>query len=223
MGAEVWSLLQSVVSGLVGAGVVYYFGIRQLVVQRRLAFAERQLVEFYAALAGIRKQIRAKSELRLKVSQAAESAWQEICASYEGQRMHDHEERFAPFRERIEYDREQFQSELLPKYREMLALFTERYYLAASDTRTFYQPFLEFVEIWNRWMAKSLPHEVLEKLDHGEENVRPFYEHLESKMEQLQHEIASGGAGRSTRRFSWTASPLMRVLGARRRRKQLGV
>jgi len=38
MGAEAWSLLQTIVSGLVGAGVVYYFGIRQLVVQRRLAF-----------------------------------------------------------------------------------------------------------------------------------------------------------------------------------------
>jgi len=63
IGAEAWSLLQSVISGLIGAGVVYYFGIRQLVAQRRLAFVERQLVEFYAPLTGFRKQIRAKSEL----------------------------------------------------------------------------------------------------------------------------------------------------------------
>lgn len=202
MGAEAWSLLQSVVSGLVGAGVVYYFGIRQLVVQRRLAFVERQLVEFYAPLAGIRKQIRAKSELRLKVSQAAESTWQEICASYEGRLMHDHEERFAPFKKITEYNNEQLKAELLPKYREMLALFTERYHLAASDTRAFYQPFLEFVEIWNRWLAESLPAEVLEKLGHREENVHPFYDHLESKMQHLQDEIARGGAGRLTRRWS---------------------
>lgn len=198
MGAEAWSLLQSVISGLIGAGVVYYFGIRQLVVQRRLAFVERQLVEFYAPLAGIRKQIRAKSELRLKVSQAAEAAWQDICASYEGQIMHDHEERFAPFKRIIDYDNEQLKAELLPKYREMLALFTERYHLAASDTRAFYQPFLEFVEIWNRWLAESLPAAVLEKLGHREENVHPFYEHLESKMEQLQCEIARGGTRRRT-------------------------
>jgi len=196
MGAEAWSLLQTIVSGLVGAGVVYYFGIRQLVVQRRLAFLERQLVEFYAPLAGIRQQIRAKSELRLKVSEAAEAAWQDICASYEGQPMHDHEERFAPFKQIIEYDNEQLRAELLPMYREMLALFTERYHLAASDTRAFYQPFLEFVEIWNRWLAESLPAEVLKKLGHREENVHPFYEHLESRMEELQTRIARGGEGR---------------------------
>jgi hypothetical protein len=192
MSAEAWSLLQSVVGGLVGAGVVYYFGIRQLVVQRRLGFAERQLVEFYAPLAGIRKQIRAKSELRAKVSAAAESAWQEISQSYEGQPMHDHEERFAPFKKIFEYEDEQFRAELLPKYREMLSLFTERYHLAASDTRAFYQPFLEFVEIWNRWLAQSLPREVLAKLSHREEGLHPFYDHLESRMEKLQGEIARG-------------------------------
>jgi len=37
---------------------VYYFGIRPLVAQRRLGFVERQLTEFYAPLAGLRKQIR---------------------------------------------------------------------------------------------------------------------------------------------------------------------
>jgi len=85
MSAEAWSLLQAVVSGLVGAAVVYYFGIRQLVAQRRLGFAERQFVEFYAPLAGIRKQIRARSELRGKIPEGAESARQEIRQSYEGQ------------------------------------------------------------------------------------------------------------------------------------------
>ena len=202
MSAEASSLLQSVLGGLVGAGVVYYFGIRQLAVQRGLGFVERQLVEFYAPLAGIRKQIRAKSELRLKVSEAAESAWQDICQSYGGQPMHDHEERFAPFKKIFEYENEQLKAELLPKYREMLSLFTERYHLAASDTRAFYQPFLEFVEIWNRWLADSLPREVLQKLSHDEENVSPLYDHLEARMEQLQSEIARGGAGWLTRRSS---------------------
>ena len=75
--------------------------------------------------------------------------------------MYDHEERFAPFKRIIEYDNEQLRAELLPKYREMLTLFTERYHLAATDTRAFYQSFLEFVEIWNRWLAESLPAEVL--------------------------------------------------------------
>src|SRR3990172_8534185 len=195
MNSAAWTFLQSVLSGLIGAGVVYYFGLRQLVAQRRLAFAERQLVEFYAPLAGLRMQIRAKSELRVKVGEAREAAWQEICKSYEGQLFHDHKERFVPFEKSIEYDNEQFKSEILPKYREMLALFTERYHLAAADTRTFYPAFLEFVEIWNRWLAEGLPREALQKIDRGEESLYPFYDHIEARMEQLQNEIARGGAG----------------------------
>jgi len=194
MPSDVWyaPILNTVLGALVGAVVVYYFGIRHLQIQRRLAFRERQLAEFYAPLGGLRKQIRAKSELRLKISNAADAAWQDICKSYAGNPMLDHEERFAPFKRITEYDNEQLQVELMPKYREMLALFTERYHLAAPETRAFYQEFLEFVEVWNRWLSNSLPREVLGKLEHTEEKVKPFYEHLESKMQQLQDEIARG-------------------------------
>ncbi len=41
-------------------------------------------------------------------------------------------------------------------------------------------------------LAKSISGEVIRDLDHREENVRPFYEHLEEKMQQLQDEIARG-------------------------------
>src|SRR5438477_68817 len=73
MSRELWYLpvVTSLLSGLVGASLVYYFGIRQLAIQRKSAFRERQLAEFYAPLAGIRKQILAKSELRLKISDEA--------------------------------------------------------------------------------------------------------------------------------------------------------
>jgi hypothetical protein len=184
-------LLTALLSALVSAGVVYYFGIRQLQIQRRLSFRERQLAEFYAPMAGIRKQIRAKSELRLKISDAANSAWQEIVES-SPRPMLNHAERFAPFKKIIEYDNEQLKAELVPKYGEMLAMFTDRYHLAAADTREFYQEFLEFVEVWNRWLAKSVPAEVVEKLGHTEERVKPFYHHLESRMQELQDEIARG-------------------------------
>ena len=194
MSTEPWyvPILSSLLSGLVGAAVVYYFGIRQLVIQRRLAFMERQLVEFYAPLTGIQKQILAKSEIRTKVSAAANTAWQEICERYSEQPLPNHEQRFEPFKKIIEYDNEQLKIELIPKYEEMLKIFTERYHLAAKETRVFYAEFLEFVEIWNRYLAESLPPEVLRKLEHGEEKILLFYEHLESKMQQLQNEISRG-------------------------------
>ena len=44
MGSEAWMLLLSpIVSALIAACLVYYFGIRQLVVERRLAFKCRLL------------------------------------------------------------------------------------------------------------------------------------------------------------------------------------
>ena len=92
----------------------------------------------------------------------------------------------------IEYENEQLRAELLPTYREMLALFTDRYHLAEPDTRALYQEFLEFVEVWNWWLAESLPPEVWAKLDHFEKKVKPFYDHLELKMQQLQPELARG-------------------------------
>lgn len=185
-------ILNTLLSALVGAGIVYYFGIRHLDVQRKLAFRERQLAEFYAPLAGLRRQIEAKSELRLKVSNAANAAWQDLCALHGTNPMLDHDRQFEPFKKIIDYENDQLKAELIPKYREILAIFTERYHLASPDTRTFYQDFLEFVEIWNRWLAEALPPEALKKLGHSEERVKPFYEHLESKMSKLQDEIARG-------------------------------
>jgi hypothetical protein len=190
----VWSFLGSIVSGLVAAGVVYLFGIRQLVVQRRLAFVERQLTEFYAPLAGLRKQIRAKSQVRERVSSVAGEAWQEFSQTvYTGLRRSEQAEDSARFTRIIEYDNAQFKEELLPKYREMLSLFTDRYHLAAEDTRAYYETFLEFVEIWNRSIADALPREVVMRLGHNENSLAAFYEHLEAKMQALQAEIARGG------------------------------
>jgi len=179
MATDAWftSLLGSIPSGLVGAAVVYYFGLRQRAKERRFSFLERQLSEFYAPLAGLRKQIRTKSELRAKI---------------QGSFQDSDVEQVKAFESTIDYHNTQFLKELLPKYREMLALFTDRYHLADADTRTFYPLFLEYLEIWNIWLAKALSAEVLRELDHREEKVQPFYENLEQKMQQLQNEIARG-------------------------------
>ena len=167
------SILGSLLGVLVGAAAVYYYGLRQDATQRRFAYLERQLAEFYAPLAGLRKQIRAKSELRKKVFDATAVAADQSTAI-------------------IDYHNKQFLEELIPKYREMLALFTERYHLADAETREFYPLLLEYVEVWNMWLAESISAEVVKAIDHREENVKPFYEHLERKMQQLQDEIARG-------------------------------
>jgi hypothetical protein len=184
------TLLQ-ILSALVGASVVYVFGIRQLSIQRRNAFIEKQLSEFYSPIAGYRKRIRTKSELRLKISTAADEVWREICECDRKSAVPIQSDngRFTPFRKVIEYDNQQFRNELMPLYRKMLDVFTEKYWLADSDTRAHYQSFLEFVELWERFLADSIPVEVITKLGHAEKNVHGFYEHLESRITALQAEV----------------------------------
>lgn len=168
MAADPWYLpvISPLLSGIVGASLVYYFGIRQISIKRHADFVERQLQEFYAPMAGWRKRIRSKSELRLRVSEAANQAWHEACES------NGNEERFKPFKRIIEYDNDQFEREWMPLYRQMLDLFTDKYWLAAKDTRVFYQEYLEFVEIWERCLGEAIPGEVIKKLGHSEENVK---------------------------------------------------
>lgn len=125
------AILLQMLSALVGAVVVYIFGIRQLSVQLRNSFVERQLSEFYSPIAGYRKRIRTKSELRAKISSAAQEVWQETCARYsDPEKMaRRSDELFAPYKRIIEYDNQQFREELLPLYRKMLDVFTEKYWL----------------------------------------------------------------------------------------------
>ena len=185
------TLFLQFLSALVGGLVVYVFGIRKLSIELRNAFIQKQMSEFYSPIAGCRKRIRAKSDVRGKVSVAANEAWAELYAPYSEakQPMLNHEEQYAPYGKIIEYDNNQLREELIPLYRKMLDLFTEKYWLADEDTRAYYQEFLEFVEIWERYLAEALPGGVLRKLGHTEENVLPFYEHVESKLSALQEEI----------------------------------
>ena len=184
-------LLLQMLSALVGAVIVYIFGIRKLSIQLRNTFIEKQLSEFYSPISGYRKRIRAKSELRVEISNAANASWQEICAQYTEARqiMNNHEELFAPYKSIIEYDNKQLREELMPLYRKMLDVVTEKYWLADEDTRAYYKDFLEFIEIWERFLAETLPGEVIKKLDHNEEKLHPFYEHLEKKLSELQAEV----------------------------------
>jgi hypothetical protein len=182
-------ILWQALSALVGAVVVYVFGIRQLSIQRRNAFIEKQLSEFYSPIAGYRKRIRTKSELREKISSAANEAWQELCARDSEAGIRTTQEQFAPYKKIIEYDNHQFREELLPLYEKMLDLFTEKYWLADADTRAYYQGFLEYVEIWKRFLAEAIPVEVVTKLGHTEKTQHPFYDHLEQRISALQTEV----------------------------------
>ncbi len=78
----------------------------------------------------------------------------------------------------------------MPYYRKMLSTFTENYWLAEPETCKFYSELSEFVELWERFLAESIPGEVIKKLKHSEEKLQPFYSELEKQLYQLRKELS---------------------------------
>lgn len=162
---------------------------------RKHEFVRRQIEEFYSPLVGLRHEIRAKSELRQRVSSAAKGAWRELCNGKSSEELHTLErDRFPAIKRIIEYENRQLAEELLPNYRRMLDLFRDKYWLASESTRSHYPALVEFVEVWNRWEKDSLPWEVVSQLDHSEEAVKPLYDDLEFQLLSLRSRVASGKA-----------------------------
>jgi hypothetical protein len=183
-------------SGLTGVVIGAGLTARREIRQRRHAFRERQLREFYSPMLGLRNEIKMRSELRVKVHDAAGSAWVTLAERAQAvspeasQRLID--SRGPDFDKAIEYDNTKLEEALLPLYRQMAQLFRENLWLAEVETRAHYQKLIEFIDIWDRWIAKSIPAEVLKSLGHSEKGLHPFYQHLEEKHDQLRAQVQQG-------------------------------
>jgi len=104
------------------------------------------------------------------------------------------DERGKEFMEIIEYDNRQLKEELIPAYRKMVILFRDNMWLAEPESKEYFGPLLEFVELWERWLARTLPPEVIRALEHGEESLHPFYDHLQTKHDELRVKLERGYA-----------------------------
>ncbi len=192
--------LGQVALALVAALIGAWLARRHYRHQQRHTFVERQLHEFYSPLLGLREEIRLKGELRVKVHATADQEWRRLCD--ETKRMHDpieafhklEKERFPAFGKVIEYDNNQLRNVFLPSYRQMLAIFREKLWLADPDTRQYLPTLIEFVDLWDRWLAETIPAEVIEKLGHSEKHLLSFYEHLQEKHDELRKILADGKA-----------------------------
>lgn len=146
----------------VGASLTSRFAARRERSQRKHAFMEKQLSEFYSPMLGLRTEVRTLSELRVRLQNEAGGAWQALCAAIpEGpgkaaalQALTA--ERYPLFGALIESDNKRFRERLLPCYQKMVELFREKLWLAEQETRTHYAVLVEFVDIWDRWLENSI-------------------------------------------------------------------
>jgi hypothetical protein len=192
------TVLLSTIFGLVGVLVGAWLSFRRDIAQRRYLFGERQLRDLYSPLLGLRSEVRIKSDLREKIRAAAHAEWQRQCQ--EARDTADPPENLrklstekGPGFERLfDYDNQQLVDNLVPSYRKMLAILRDNLWLAEPETRSYLGKLIELVELWERWLARAVPVEVVRRLGHSEESLHPFYEHLEKKHDELRGRLSRG-------------------------------
>jgi len=160
--------------------------------ERRNRRIREQLEGFYGPLLAMRMKIRAMSEVREKLRNIARAAYNEelkavgpdpvVKANYEATHWPE-------YVKLIEYDERQLKEELVPIYRKMLELMTDKMWLAEQATLDHYAGFVEFVEIWNRALDKSMPSKVVWRIEHSEASLQPFYDNLASQAEQFRLDL----------------------------------
>jgi hypothetical protein len=192
---EILGAAVAAASGLVGVTVGAYFTALNQKRERQQRRISEQLAEFYGPMLALRAQVLSRSELSLRISERAGSAWQSMIRhAYESKdelRAIDLVEeltkgRFPDFEKLTRYGNRQLAEDIIPAYRKMVALFTLKMHLAEPSTISHFPALFEFVEIWNRWLDGSLPVEVLGQLNHSEETLFPFYGDLADNFARMQ-------------------------------------
>lgn len=216
-----FSVIVPAVSGFVGVVVGAWLTASREKANRRYAFRERQLHDFYSPLLGLRREVQARKKLRAKVHELANSEWEKL--ANEAYRSHDPDatanlmrQRWPDYEKAGKYDERRLSEELLPTYRKMLSIFRDNLWLAEPETRPYFTTLLEFADVLERFLADSLPSEVLvrldqqhtggiivaggllipkeilSKMDYSESSLQPFYDHLESKHDELRARLSRG-------------------------------
>lgn len=147
---------------------------------RAVAFRKQQLEQFYGPLLAMHKEIRARSELRVKLQKAIDTE----AAS---------DPHIGAIAKNIQDENATFRDVLMPRYREMVNVFREKMWLAEPETRDFFPKLVEFFDVWDKILADKLPGSIALAIGHTEENLKPLYRHLEEVHDRLRSEVRSGG------------------------------
>jgi hypothetical protein len=186
------NLIVPALAGLGGVALGGWITTRTQRIERLHNRIREQLKHFYSPLLGMRAQILAKSEVRSKVSGAADAAWQNLIGNtYEDTEVvrKVEQERFPDFEKIVEYNNRQLIEELLPLYRQMVEHFGKNMWLAEPSTLKHFGALVEFLEVWNRWLNGTLPREVVRLLGHSEDKLQPLYQDLARQSECLSQKL----------------------------------
>lgn len=187
----------SAIALLLGVCIGAWLAKRRSHKQQKLDFYEKQLREFYSPLVGIRKEIRILSEFRLAGENASREWWQKVCEYAKQIKDPDKAEKYygkegEKIKTQIEYENKQLTEKIIPSYRKMIDTFKESYWLAEEETKEYFPTLIKFVEAWERFLSETHHPDVLEDIKVKEEELIPFYEHIEAIHKSLRGKLKKG-------------------------------
>jgi hypothetical protein len=178
--------------GALGVGTLVGGVITQLMTNSRErtartdAFRRQQLEQFYGPLLAMRKEILARSELRVKLQQAIDEGHiEDMLLAGPGKTEAASDTHVPAIMKNIQDENATFR-ELLIRYRQMIDVFREKMWLAETRTREYFPGLIEFVDVWDRILDGRLQRNIAPAIGHTESNLKPFYEHLEQEHDRLR-------------------------------------
>ena len=192
----VFTSITALLSAVVGGIITNWLIGRREEKKRRLDFKERQLREFYGRLWGTRLEIRSLSVFRGVIAGTTLNRAQELTKDFtletweesKGSRDIVDEEH----QRDIEFSNKQLHDELLPAYRKMQDVFRENIHLGDPESWAYFPLLVAFNNGWKRnneggWSNLPLSGSGVAV---KEDELFPFYEHLDAKVRELTAEIA---------------------------------
>ena len=187
----------SAITGLFGVYIGAWLTKRQTVTRRKLDFYEKQLRELYSSLVGVRKEIQILSEFRLAGAEASQKWWQKVCQR--GKNIHDHGEATKFYDEegkgissQIEYENKQLTEKIIPAYRQMVDILKNNYWLAEEQTKEYFPTLVKFVEVWERFLSRTHPVDVIKEISVSEKELMPFYKNIEDTHDSFRKKLKNG-------------------------------
>ena len=178
-------------SALLGVGIGGFIAARNQKRERRNARIREQIEGFYSPMLGMRAEIEAKSNLRQRLHALAGETWQEELLGHSAEtKIQITEQRWGAFAKLVEYSDNQRREELIPLYEKMLEQFSKNLWLSEPSTIAYYAALSDFVEIWRRFLDKSIPVEMLRKIEHSEQALVPLYDDLKMQFDKLTRELS---------------------------------
>jgi hypothetical protein len=184
-------LLTFLSGGLIGTIGTQWATSRREKATRRVAFKKQQLEQFYGPLLSMHKEIRARSELRVKLQATLDgSHLNDTLRAGSGGVEAASDAHIPAIVANVQDENQTFREVLMPRYREMISSFREKMWLAEPETREYFDQLIEFVDVWDKILVDKLPRSVAVTIKHTEENLKPFYKHLADMHDRLRADVS---------------------------------